>query len=268
MGTCFILVPEPTPISIKSSTPVSPLVLASISHGAPRGVILVHGAGGNSLLWRRTLQYLSGGSQAIAVDLPGHPSGEITCKTVGDYAEVLHEYIRESRLKRPVVCGHSMGGAVVLTLALSHPEDLGGLILVSTGAKLGVAPEILEGLRGQPMRAIESIITPWSFNTMDLGLGREARSALSVSNLPVFLNDYLACQDFDVREDLQRVASKTLVVCGDKDRMTPPKWSHYLRANIPESELYFVKDSGHMIPLEKPEALAGLLQCFLAGLTR
>jgi pimeloyl-ACP methyl ester carboxylesterase len=228
----------------------------------------VHGAGGNSLLWRRTLQGLSGKAKAAAIDLPGHPSGEITCKTVGDYSEALHQFIQDSRLERPAVCGHSMGGATVLTLALTHPDDIGGLILVSTGAKLGVAPEILEGLRTQPMRAIEDVVTPRSFNFVDLGLGREARAALSVSNLPVFLNDYLACQGFDVRADLQRIKARALVVCGDKDRMTPPKWSHYLKANIPDSELFFVKDSGHMLPLEKPEALAQVLQSFLKSFSR
>lgn len=242
-------------------------MISFISHGAPRDIIFVHGAGGNNLLWRRTLGYLSGESKAIAVDLPGHPTGDISCKTVDDYSEALSEFIHESRLERPVVCGHSMGGATVLTLALGHPEDIGGLVLVSTGAKLGVAQEILEGLRGQPLRAIEGIITPWSFNSIDLGLGREARAALSVSNLPVFLNDYLACQSFDVREELKMISSKTLVVCGDKDRMTPPKWSHYLNANIPGSEIYFIKDSGHMLPLEKPEALAGVVQRFLASFT-
>ena len=240
-------------------------MLDSISHESPRDVVFVHGAGGNSLLWRRTLQGLSGKAKALAVDLPGHPSGEITCRTVGDYSEALHEFIQSSGLERPAVCGHSMGGATVLTLALTHPEDIGGLILVSTGAKLGVAPEILEGLRAQPMRAIESVITPWSFNSIDLGLGREARAALSVSNLPVFLNDYLACQSFDVRVDLQEMAAKTLVICGDKDRMTPPRWSHYLGANIAGSEVRFVKDSGHMLPLEKPEALAAVVQGFLTG---
>lgn len=238
-------------------------MLNYISHDAPRDVIFVHGAGGNSLLWKRTIQYLSGKSKAFALDLPGHPSGEITCKSVGDYAEAVHGFIGESRLERPVVCGHSMGGAVSLTLALTHPDDLGGLILVSTGAKLGVAPEIINGLSREPMRTIESTITPWSFSSIDLGLGREARGALSISNLPVFLNDYLACDGFDVRESLPSVAARTLVVCGEKDRMTPPKWSHYLGARITGSELFFIKDSGHMLPLEKPEALAGVIQRFL-----
>jgi len=243
-------------------------VLSYISHEAPHDVVFVHGAGGNSLLWKRTIERLSGPSRAYAIDLPGHPGGEITCRSVADYSEALHEFIAENHLAKPAVCGHSMGGATVLTLSLTHPEDVGALLLVSTGAKLGVAPSILDGLRAEPMRAIESVITPWSFNSIDLSLGREARAALSVSNLPVFLNDYLACQGFDARPDLPRILAKTLVVCGDKDRMTPPKWSHYLNAGILDSELFFVKDSGHMLPLEKPESLARLVQAFLAGLTR
>lgn len=241
-------------------------MLTFISHDSPRDAVFVHGAGGNSLLWTRTLQYLSGPSKALAVDLPGHPSGEITCKFVGEYAEVLHEFIAENQFKAPVVCGHSMGGAISLTLALTHPEDVGGLVLVSTGAKLGVAPEIIEGLKSQPMRTVEAVITPWSFHSIDLGLGREARAALSISNLPVFLNDYQACQGFDVRGELPKVTAKTLVVCGDEDRMTPPKWAHYLKANIPGADLHFVKGSGHMLPLENPRALAEAVQSFLTAL--
>ncbi|HEV2225771.1 MAG TPA: alpha/beta hydrolase [Nitrososphaerales archaeon] len=243
-------------------------MLHFISHESPRPVIFVHGAGGNSLLWKRTLNRLSGGSMALAVDLPGHPAGEITCKTVDDYGNAVSEFISARGMERPVVCGHSMGGAVALALALSHQVELGGLILASTGAKLGVDPLILDGLRGQPLKAVEQLITPRSFNSLDLSLGREARASLSVSNLEVFLNDYLACQNFDVRRDLRLIETRTLIVCGDKDRMTPPKWSHYLNANILDSELYFIKDSGHMLPLEKPEALARVVQSFLANVTR
>jgi pimeloyl-ACP methyl ester carboxylesterase len=201
----------------------------------------------------------------MAVDLPGHPAGEITCKTVDDYAEAVFEFIADREIERPVVCGHSMGGAIALSLALSRPGELGGLILASTGAKLGVDPMILDGLRGKPLRAVEELITPRSFNSLDLSLERDARASLSVSNLEVFLNDYLACQNFDVRDNLELIDTKTLIVCGDKDKMTPPKWSHYLNANILDSELYFVKDSGHMLPLEKPGAFAGVVQSFLAG---
>jgi len=242
-------------------------LLDFLPHGAPSDVVLVHGAGGNSLLWKRTLQGLSGPAKALAVNLPGHPSGEISCRSVSDYVEALHRFISEADLVRPALCGHSMGGAVVLALSLAHPEDVGGLILVSTGAKLGVNPTILEGLRTEPMKAIENNITPRSFNLLDIGLAREARTALSISNLPVFLNDYLACEGFDLRKELGNIRAKTTIFCGDKDRMTPPKWSHYLKAHIADSDAYFVKDSGHMLPLEKPDTLARLMQTSLS-LTR
>jgi len=263
-----MFVPALSHITIKSSGEEVRPVLNSISHGAPHDALFVHGAGGNSLLWKPMLEGLSGGSRALAVDLPGHPSGAITCRSVGEYAEVVHQFLIEANLDRPVLGGHSMGGATALTLALAHPDDIGGLLLVGTGAKLGVAPEILEGLNSNPMRTIENIITPWSFNSIDLSLGRESRAALSVSNLPVFLNDYLACTRFDVRKDLSMISARTLIVCGDKDKMTPPRFSHYLNANILGSELRLVKDSGHMLPLEKPEALASVVQGFLASFTR
>jgi pimeloyl-ACP methyl ester carboxylesterase len=157
-----------------------------------------------------------------------------------------------------------MGSAIALTLVLEHPDDLVGLILIGAGAKLGVDSAIVEGLRTQPMRTIEQTITPMSYFKIDLGLGREARAALSFANLPIFLNDYLACDGFDVRPRLSEITAKTLIICGENDRMTPPKWSTYLNQNIRSSTIEFVKDAGHMVPLEKPETCAGLIQGFLS----
>ena len=218
------------------------------------------------MFWRGTLQYLTGAGRAVAVNLPGHPSGNMTCRTIGDYSEAVHRHIIESIPTRPAVCGHSMGSAVALTLALEHPDDIGGLILVGAGAKLGVDSSIVEGLRTQPMRTIEQTITPMSYFRIDLGMGREARAALSFTNLPVFLNDYLACDGFDVRHRLSEITVKTFIICGENDQMTPPKWSAYLNEKISHSTLALVEDAGHMAPLEKPETCAGLIQGFLSGL--
>ena len=242
-------------------------MLDHASSPAPRDIVLVHGAGGNKLLWRRTTGFLTGGSKAIAIDLPGHPEGAATCRTVEEYAEALHGFMAENGLAGSAVCGHSMGSAIALSLAVNHPEDAGALILVSSGAKLGVDPKIVEGLRAEPLKTIERVITPRSYYKIDLGLGREARATLSFSNLPVFLNDYLACDGFDVRKDLPGILQRTLVVCGERDTMTPPKWSQYLKDNIPNSELKFIQDAGHMLPLEKPEELAGLIAEFLDSLS-
>jgi pimeloyl-ACP methyl ester carboxylesterase len=159
-----------------------------------------------------------------------------------------------------------MGSAVALTLALEHPDDLGGMILVGAGAKLRVDPTIVRGLRAEPMRTIEQTITPMSYFRLDLGLRMEARAALSFKNLPVFLNDYLACENFDVRPRLSEITVKTFLICGENDRMTPPKWSDYLNRNVTSSRMELVKDAGHMVPIEKPQTCATLIQAFLSSL--
>ena len=238
------------------------------THAAPSDCVFLHGAGGNSLLWSRTLQYLSGPGTAFAVNLPGHPAGEISCSTVDEYAEAVHGFISGRSPSRVSVCGHSMGSAIALSLALGHPDDVAALVLVDGGAKLGVAPSILEGLEKRPLKEIEEEITPWSFHKVSLEIGREARSALSLGNLAVFLNDYRACNAFDVRDRLSQVRAPTMIVCGEDDRMTPPKHSRYLNEKIAGSTLRLVPEAGHMVPLERPQALGALVQSFLSGISR
>jgi pimeloyl-ACP methyl ester carboxylesterase len=208
-----------------------------------------------------------GEAKAFAVNLPGHPRGEITCKTVEDYAASVAEFIEETGINRPVVCGHSMGSAVSLILELMRPELVSGMVLVGGGAKLGVLPDILNGLSESTLSTIERTITPRSYFSVDLETARAARRALSLENPAVFLNDYKACLAFDVRSRLPDIAQSAIIVCGEQDKMTPPKWSHYLHAHLTNSKAFFVRESGHMVPLEKPEVCSQLIAEYLVALT-
>ncbi len=238
------------------------------THAAPRDVVFVHGAGGTNLLWRRILEGLEGSGSAFAVNLPGHPSGEISCRSIEEYAEVLRQFVLGRRIEKPVICGNSMGGAIALAFAVRYPSDVSGLILVDTGAKLGVLSSIRDGLKENPLRTIERFITPMSFYRPSAEILRESGSTLSLPNPAVFLNDYDACNDFDIRGHLSEIAAKTLIICGEYDQMTPPKWSHYLNARILNSAAFFIRDAGHMVPLEKPNVSRRLINDFLLGLSR
>jgi pimeloyl-ACP methyl ester carboxylesterase len=241
--------------------------LDTMTRPAPYDAVFIHGAGGTNLLWDGLFKSLAGDRTAFAVNLPGHPVGEITCTSIDDYAEAVLGFILDRGL-RPAVCGHSMGGAVALTLALKHPDAVSALVLIGTGAKLGVLPEILSGLENEPLETVEARITPLSFYTLGLDVARKARSALSLSNPRIFLNDYLACGEFDLRGRLTSLSTNTLILCGENDQMTPPRWSHYLNDHIAPSRAFFVRESGHMLPLEKPDLSGRLIQDFLSELNR
>ena len=129
-------------------------------------------------------------------------------------------------------------------------------------------PLVRDGLPKNPLQTIERVITPLSFYRADDELLRESRGTLAIPNLDVFLNDYAACDVFDIRERVSELSARTLIMCGEYDKLTPPIWSHYLNARILRSTAFFIRDSGHMVPLEKPDASGRLIIDFLATPSR
>ncbi len=65
---------------------------------------------------------------------------------------------------------------------------------------------------------------------------------------------------------MSRIATSTLILCGDADQMTPAKFSHFLHEQIAGSQLVVVPGAGHMVMLEQPAAVVGATDDFLAGL--
>ncbi|MGH9785270.1 MAG: alpha/beta fold hydrolase, partial [Terriglobia bacterium] len=111
--------------------------------------VLIHGAGDSSAVWERQTAYFSKGHKALAVDLPGHGARvrEPGMDRHEKYAEEVCRIMDQQGISKAVVAGHSMGGAVALTMALEHPDRLQGLILVATGARMKMRPDFLEEAR-------------------------------------------------------------------------------------------------------------------------
>lgn len=102
-------------------------------HGRP--ILFIHGLGGQLHHFAGTLfSRLQDDYRVIALDRPG--SGYSVRKNssrggIDEQAATLAAFIREQRIQRPLVVGHSLGGAIALALALDHPELVSGLVLIS-----------------------------------------------------------------------------------------------------------------------------------------
>jgi pimeloyl-ACP methyl ester carboxylesterase len=68
----------------------------------------------------------------------------------------------------------------------------------------------------------------------------------------VFLADFTACDRFEMIGQLPLINLPVLVICGDEDRLTPPKYSSYLQQKLPRAELSVIEGAGHMVMVEKP----------------
>lgn len=228
-------------------------------------MILIHGAGGSFLSWHPRLRRLEE-ETVYTLDLPGHGNSEGAGRqSMQDYADDVWQFIVENQIQKPILVGHSMGGAIVLTLGLQHAEQLTGLALLGTGAKLRVSPLILEKAKdSNTFSEAVQLVNEYSFNPdAPKDLMRLSTEAMLKLNPQTLLGDFLACNSFDATENLNAIQIPTLILCGTLDVMTPPKFSKSLAEQIPQSQLHLLEKTGHMLMLEQPDAVANLLKKFL-----
>ncbi len=169
-------------------------------------------------------------------------------------------------LSRIILGGHSMGGAISQKFALTAPQKLGGLILVGTGARLRVHPSILE-TTADPKRFTEAVdkIIDWSFSeSAPERLVELAHRRMLEVDPNVIHDDFVACDNFDVMEQVSKIKLPALVICGEADRLTPMKYSEYLVDKIHAARLQRVPEAGHMVMLEKPEIVSSAIGEFAA----
>lgn len=235
--------------------------------GQGRALVLVHGAAGSGDVWTPQVAGLADAARVLAVDLPGHGgTGGAGCQSVTAYAEWVLAFLDALDLDRAVLGGHSMGGAIAQSIALTRPDRLEGLVLVGTGARLRVLPRVIELFRqGSPEAAPLVASLSYSPGTPP---GRVVQAEQALRDTPplVTLGDFLACDRFDVMAGLGAVRLPTLVVVGRDDRLTPPKYAAFLARAIPGARLVEVDDAGHFPQLEQPAAVNAALRAFLAAL--
>jgi pimeloyl-ACP methyl ester carboxylesterase len=188
---------------------------------------------------------------------------------VGDYADTVDLFAQTLELEWASVAGHSMGGAIAQTLALRRPSWLARVALISTGARLRVTSLILDGLSpagpsSTNFEAAIDTICQWAYGpTTSQQMLRKGRQQLLSVDPVVIHGDYVACNVFDMMGRVRDIVLPTLIITGSADKLTPPKYGHYLRDRIPNAQLVEIKDGGHMVAVEKPAEVARAVARFL-----
>ncbi len=226
-------------------------------------LLFVPGSGAGGEVWRYQTEYFPD-SEGIA--LPGHPEGR-PYTSVDEYVEWLRGYIHQQRYQDVVLAGHSLGGAVTQLYGLKYPDELKALILIGTGTRLRIRPDILEGLRQMigDDNAWRKYLEEGSTVT-----DPKMRQAMLESRMrigpEVMLNDLLCCDKFDIMNRIQAIKLPTLVLCGAEDEMTPVKYTRFLADKIEGATEVIIEGATHMVFTEKPGAVNEAIEKFLGSL--
>ena len=218
-------------------------------------VLFIHGAGGGQYTWSYQKDFFEKEFNPVIVELPGHgASGGGGEEDVGKYAEHIYAFLKALGLEKVFLVGHSMGGAITQTLALTHAGMMKGIVLVGTGARLKVFPMILDGIRNNFEETVRKI-NQFAFSRKVLvDLIEKSLSFMSQCRPEVLYGDFLACDRFDRMNEVERIVLPTLILCGDDDQLTPVKYSQFLNSQIKGSKLEVLPNAGHMVMMEAAQA--------------
>jgi pimeloyl-ACP methyl ester carboxylesterase len=226
--------------------------------------LMVHGAGGSHVHYPTAVRQMTE-INAITPDLCGHGNspGEGRA-TITDYAADMSALLDELHIDKAIIAGHSMGGAIALTLALDYPERVRGLILLSTGAKLSVHPDILNGVLNEFVLTARALMDwQWHPHTDQDVLEVIGYKTLIGTPANIVYGDYIACNLFDVRVRLAEIKAPTLIIGGTLDKLTPPRYSEYLHQHIAGSTLTLIEEGAHMVIQEQPFAIVDAIRAWL-----
>jgi len=253
-------------------------------------LLLLHGVGDNAFDWQWVMHALVHTYQVYALDLPG--SGG-SAKPLPDYSPAFFTrfaaaFLDALGVERAAVVGNSLGGLVGLRLALSDPERVAALGLVSSG---GLGREVTYALRSLALPGYGKLAVAWGKRrpgALQRALGRSAllfarpwrvprewiKEQYRLARLPGFLEAQLATLRAQVGPRGQRevlvnrlshLKVPTLVVWGARDRVLPYSQGQEAAARLPEGTLELVPDCGHAPHVEQPERFASGLGEFLSG---
>jgi pimeloyl-ACP methyl ester carboxylesterase len=258
--------------------------------GAP--VVLVHGLGTNLSVWRGTIPALeAAGRRVVALDLPGYGLSDKAdvSGTMTDFAAAVVGTMDALGLRRSDVVGISMGGQIALTLALDHPDRVRRLALLS--------PAGIETFTDAESATLKALITPeavqntppaqaaantaanfYAYDEARDGWILAQREAVAArEDFPLYAAANAASVagmlDGRVFERLGEIAAPTLVLYGTGDRLIPNPYLHpdltteavaeAAGEAIPHAEVHLIPEAGHLVMLERPEAVHARLVQFL-----
>jgi len=232
-----------------------------------KNLLFIHGAGGNHKVWNMQPHYFESNYNFIAVELPGHGessgNGE---KDISSYTEWIRKIIENLSLRTCSIIGHSMGGAITLDFVLKYHQYLDSIVLVGTGARLRVSSDILDTVKDNFDNAVKLICKFAYSDRVSSDIIELGETEMRKTSPEVLYGDFFACNDFDVLEEIKKIKAPTLIISGSEDRLSFPKYAHFLHENIQGSKLVMIQDAGHMIMIEKPKEFNEEVETFISNL--
>ncbi len=241
--------------------------------GSGPPLVLVHGLGASTELWRRVAPELATEFRVITYDLRGAGRSQLSPGpfALDDLASDLDAFVEARELESVTVVGHSMSGAVVLAYAAGRPDRVRAVVGVGAVAELPETAragmrERAELVRGGSMSdvadAVASNGTDPSWRDREPEEYSRFRDAVAANDPEGYAALALVVADLDVSDILGQIAAPVLLIAGGTDPVSPPEANQAIVERLADAHYVSIPECGHIIPLERPRELLDTLTPF------
>jgi pimeloyl-ACP methyl ester carboxylesterase len=239
-------------------------------------VVLVHGVGARLDNWSGVASRLEKQFHVVSFDLRGHgQSGKPhEVYTIEGFAADLLNLLDELGIARCHIAGHSLGGMIGQKFAISYPERVARLAILSSACgrtedeKKAVAARvatIANGIEGTHFRAsVDRWFTPqFIANNAELIDAYAANNALN--DPACYASAYNVLASTDLIDEIAAIKAPTLIATGEFDRGSSPSMARAMHGRIAGSKLTIIPELRHSILVEAPELVATMLAEFFSA---
>jgi len=236
-----------------SSDPLVRLSAIDISPELPRHtIVFIHGFGGKAEHWQYQMQKFALDNRVVALDLRGHGLSDAPDSGY-DMPRIqldLETALTQLKVSKPfVLIGHSYGGAVVTDYALNHPDQIEKLILIATVGEFKLNPlyRLWRYLPDSALAVMQPFVKPWLHGSLP------ALKQFYITNLTQWKG----------WDKFAQLKVPTLVIRGNRDALFDRPMFEKVAPSIPNAEDVDIGTSGHMVMLERREAVDRAVERFL-----
>lgn len=241
-------------------------------------LVFLHGFPFDATLWNAQIEALSDDYYCVAYDIRGlgNSSVENTPFTMESFIDDLEEVMEVLALQKPIVCGFSMGGYIALRAVERFESKFSALILCDTISHADSNEGKLK--RAAAIKAINTKgLAPFVEGFVDICFGKEfkehsqdvlvqLKAQMKQCNpLGVKASLVAMAARTDTTENLSKITLPTLVCCGEDDAITPLEVVKKMAQSIHGAHFVSIPKSGHVAPMENPEALNRAIKAFLVS---
>jgi len=269
VGLAYKVEPEKTITAESKFTTLDGAKIHYVNYGkGSEALVLIHGWTMNVDNWRDQIPAFSQKYRVVAIDLPGHGQSDKpeTTYSMDYFARAIDAVLRDAKIKRAVLVGHSMGTPIARQFYRKYPDKTLAIVIVDGSLRpfgdKAMMDRMVAGFRGPNYKdTINQMLAGMS----GPGLSSEAKARISSSSMST--PQYVVVGAMEGMADPSiwgedKINVPVLAIMA-KNPFFPPNLEESFRGIAPKMEFYMWEGVGHFIMMERPKQLNETVMAFI-----